>query len=427
MEAQRQATKAQTEDRKRKLNSPQAITSQSQNPSKTAKIQDTQTSQPIQRFIILKPTNTAANWTTYQVSKLLKSAIPNIPISNIWKTGSGFTLVQSTSAINMLYNIKDKLPQEFNKSFAITMPPSFRQFSTPAAQLILKGVNTDITEQEITQDLREQGYHSIISTKRFTKSTANGPIPIPVVSIRLSNLGHANQLLNHGLTIGYTRVRVEKPHNTGEIPTRCYKCQKYGHTAIRCQESPVCAICANKDCPAIGNRDTRCTNDTKCANCNGPHPTFARSCPAYKQQAVKATEIAKTRTAKQTKIMESITERQQQQTSLTYSQAVNSRINENKFVTELAESVVRFTCDLANKIIKAAPSIDQQTKDNFKTEIEKWSTILANHYLKIKLSPASFQQDEQITNQSSYITDIFNSKSAEDPQSYQPAQDQMTF
>ena len=83
-------------------------------------------------------------------------------------------------------------------------------------------------------------------------------------------------LLNYGMTIGLTRFKVEK-WNAPPPLNQCHKCQKFGHRALNCTNSAqICPICTDphqlKDCDNRANE--------KCANCNGPHPSFSKACPS---------------------------------------------------------------------------------------------------------------------------------------------------
>jgi len=60
--------------------------------------------------------------------------------------------------------------------------------------------------------------------------------------------------------------------------TRCYKCQKFGHTSARCRkETDTCPVCAGP------HKYTECSNrdDKKCANCGGSHSASYRECPKF--------------------------------------------------------------------------------------------------------------------------------------------------
>lgn len=70
-------------------------------------------------------------------------------------------------------------------------------------------------------------------------------------------------------------------------PTRCFKCQGFGHTAPKCRNRERCARCA-------GEHDTRkCGSSySRCVNCGEPHSARYRGCYAY-FKAVCITAIAR--------------------------------------------------------------------------------------------------------------------------------------
>src|SRR5437899_2274891 len=61
-------------------------------------------------------------------------------------------------------------------------------------------------------------------------------------------------------------------------PRRCFKCQKFGHTAKFCRkEQPVCPVCSED------HQYENCTNKErpKCANCTGTHSASYKKCSKY--------------------------------------------------------------------------------------------------------------------------------------------------
>jgi hypothetical protein len=80
------------------------------------------------------------------------------------------------------------------------------------------------------------------------------------------------KLENRKVFLGMSRCSI-KLHMKG---TQCYKCQKYGHTALKCRaQAAVCRNCA-------GSHDSRsCDNATvKCSNCGGGHKASYTKCRA---------------------------------------------------------------------------------------------------------------------------------------------------
>ena len=60
-------------------------------------------------------------------------------------------------------------------------------------------------------------------------------------------------------------------------PIRCFNCNAYGHTAIKCaKKQPKCSKCAGE------HKFSECQNTfIKCINCKGNHAATSRECPKY--------------------------------------------------------------------------------------------------------------------------------------------------
>ena len=68
-----------------------------------------------------------------------------------------------------------------------------------------------------------------------------------------------------------------------EKPTRCFKCQEYGHKAKNCQRKPRCQRCGNEhstaDCPQDPTLEV-----PRCLHCSGEHPTGDKKCAKYQRE-----------------------------------------------------------------------------------------------------------------------------------------------
>ena len=74
-------------------------------------------------------------------------------------------------------------------------------------------------------------------------------------------------------------------------PRRCYKCQKFGHTAKFCKkQQPVCPVCSEE------HQYEECTNKDrpKCANCTGTHSASYRKCTKYIEVKKILTRVSET-------------------------------------------------------------------------------------------------------------------------------------
>ncbi|CAH1113926.1 unnamed protein product [Psylliodes chrysocephalus] len=71
-------------------------------------------------------------------------------------------------------------------------------------------------------------------------------------------------------------------------PLRCFRCQRFGHTSVKCEKPQVCI------CGKPLHTGSPCTPPIRCVNCEGTHSARSKDCPIYKQefaiQEIKAKE-----------------------------------------------------------------------------------------------------------------------------------------
>ena len=77
------------------------------------------------------------------------------------------------------------------------------------------------------------------------------------------------------ITVGYLKVKVALfvPN-----PTRCFNCNKFGHTGQCCKVAAKCPDCG-KD-----KHEGHCEGPKLCSNCNGPHTSAAKDCPVWQKE-----------------------------------------------------------------------------------------------------------------------------------------------
>ncbi|GBM58639.1 hypothetical protein AVEN_251911-1 [Araneus ventricosus] len=82
--------------------------------------------------------------------------------------------------------------------------------------------------------------------------------------------------LPKSVVAGYLHCRI-RPYVPN--PTRCYKCQRFGHSKVACRGKQVCSRCASE-----GHSFTDCHAEPKCANCAQPHESNTKQCPTWPQE-----------------------------------------------------------------------------------------------------------------------------------------------
>ena len=142
-----------------------------------------------------------------------------------------------------------------------------------------RGVITGVPDSLTVEDIQEATKAARVSW--IEKTQAGRRIKTTAVLITFKG---GNEL-PADVKLGYRRFKVRQYNPT---PTRCFKCQAYGHQAQACRSSVICPRCAGKHafevCPAKDER--------KCPNCKGNHTAAYRGCPKYKaaQQIVRVAE-----------------------------------------------------------------------------------------------------------------------------------------
>lgn len=72
-------------------------------------------------------------------------------------------------------------------------------------------------------------------------------------------------------------------------PLRCYRCQLFGHTSLRCKATEQVCVCGKQQ------HEGECTPPPVCVNCKGDHNARSPSCPVL----IKEKEIQKIKTLQQ--------------------------------------------------------------------------------------------------------------------------------
>lgn len=121
--------------------------------------------------------------------------------------------------------------------------------------------------EEICSELKSQG---VIEVRRI-KTRINGDL---------------KDTANHVLTFNTPKIpaKIKVAYYSLNVrlyipaPMRCFRCQKFGHTATRCSNEQVC-VCGKKL-----HEGTPCDQPVTCVNCKGPHNARSRDCPVFKQE-----------------------------------------------------------------------------------------------------------------------------------------------
>jgi DNA gyrase/topoisomerase IV subunit A len=143
---------------------------------------------------------------------------------------------------------------------------------TPTEDFDLENANAQAIEKIMEDnDLGERGFHieEVAWLKRKDKVLGK----FASLGIWFDSADGAEYILNNGLVVGQRYIgSVERREIKKK---RCFRCQRFGHLAWSCKETPRCGHCAGP------HERQRCPPGVRarCLDCRGEHPTGDRQCP----------------------------------------------------------------------------------------------------------------------------------------------------
>ena len=168
-----------------------------------------------------------------------------------------------------------KMKTALGQNVKITLSKAYQINRTQNKGLAIKGVPTDITDDEFREFLNLNKI-SYAKADRL-KSKKDGRV-LPIFRLEISDPDEAKALLSQNLTCNVTGIvyKVEEFRKPISV-TQFFNCQSFGHSVKNCRSKPKCLICgeshSHKGCP---NKEAR---KPKCANCKGPHVGSYKGCP----------------------------------------------------------------------------------------------------------------------------------------------------
>ena len=134
----------------------------------------------------------------------------------------------------------------------ITLPKAYQINRTQNKSLKIKGVPTDIADDEFREFLN---LNKISYAKAdLMKSKKDGRV-LPIFQLEISDPDEAEALLSQNLMCNVTGIvyEISKEFRKPVSVTQCFNCQRFGHSAKNCRSKPKCLICgeshSHKGCP----------------------------------------------------------------------------------------------------------------------------------------------------------------------------------
>lgn len=137
-------------------------------------------------------------------------------------------------------------------------------------KVVLRGVIQELSDEEITNNLHQQGY----PISKISRMLGKNKQPAPMVLIEIDREYKSIYNLTHccGLTITAEPLKAK----TGLI--QCHRCQMFGHAQKNCNADYKCLKCGGDHSTHLCTKLR--TTPAKCANCAGEHPANYHKCVA---------------------------------------------------------------------------------------------------------------------------------------------------
>ena len=233
----------------------------------------------------------------------------------------------------------------------------------PKYEIVVKGLSYEnaLSNLETIKNLGISEIHKFATKKlnyKIFKATCN-------------DVNSRNKLINEGLKILYTVFPVEeylKPIK----PTQCFKCQKYGHIAIKCtSKEATCVKCSGRH-----KLSDYKEAEIKCGNCGENHTSSYGGCKEYKVALEKHIENFN---KKNTKI----------QMNRQYSDVVKNKQLNNLSINETKMDLMLRKQDEILSSINSMQTNIQQLHDS----VNKITDDVSNLYMKTKGAFHNLQTD----------------------------------
>ncbi len=139
----------------------------------------------------------------------------------------------------------------------------------PLQSIIIRSVNTKYTEQDLLSHIQTR-HPSAVDVHRLQNKSAKAPFPI--IKVTLGREEATQILARQSLVLFGKKHPCQTCHSIKVI--RCYRCQRFGHTASTCVYTEQCVNCS-------GNHSHHCTLPPRCFNCDGEHKADSKYCPTF--------------------------------------------------------------------------------------------------------------------------------------------------
>ena len=210
-------------------------------------------------FVVLKGKDgerKLSSLSVFAIDRQLKALVDG-ELKHIQKLGSGELLIQCKTA------------EQAQKLFEAEKFGDIPCVAEPHRSLNQsKGVIRSYELKKTSEEEITGGIEGVVHSRRMTVWRTGSRKPTNSILLTFDSCIPPREV-----KAGYLKLDVQTyiPN-----PLRCFNCQKFGHSKVRCRHRQICAKCG-----VAGHEQKECRNKICCPNCNGEHTAFDKQCPEW--------------------------------------------------------------------------------------------------------------------------------------------------
>ena len=230
------------------------------------------------QVVILEGVDDALKKNPARLSKALRETKPTLEVKKIRITASNAVLIEPKHPRDCCTLLK-KGAFTSNSPLGANVTARLPRENTVTHQVIIKGLDTDITDDELKemldrQEMPHNGVKRIHSRQRGCATE--------MVRLFLKSEEKKKHLLRQGIFLDQMHFDcvAAKEDLEKKLTFQCFKCQAWGdHKTWECKGDTKCVICGG---PHKKAECTKTKAEAKCCNCGGEHAAWSTICPSYK-------------------------------------------------------------------------------------------------------------------------------------------------
>ena len=168
----------------------------------------------------------------------LKQFHPNIKVSKaLERKNNSFLIIGDTPRDVGILQSERKMKACADGKIKINLPKAY-QTAKPKKSLVLKGVPTEVTEQELKE------FHDLNYAKAERLTSKEDSRVLEIFKLEIKDDTEAEALITENLTCPITGIiyRVEE-FRTPISVQQCWNCESFGHSARTCRAKTKCFFC----------------------------------------------------------------------------------------------------------------------------------------------------------------------------------------